>query len=110
MKWLFITLSVDQSYVMGKGRQKRCKRGEDRKTRNLKSIKRSGSGIKMMLQVQSSNIVGVSADAVNEFQQKFEFGLVWFRFFFFFLAFSLKILLVEGNGFIFSISLLEERK
>lgn len=81
MKWLFITLSVDQSYVMGKGRQKRCKRGEDRKTRNLKSIKRSGSGIKMMLQVQSSNIVGVSADAVNEFQQKFEFGLVSVLFF-----------------------------
>lgn len=63
----------------------------------------------MMLQVQSSNIVGVSADAVNEFQQKFEFGLVSVLFFLHSI-FSLKILLIEGSGFIFNISLLEERK
>lgn len=63
----------------------------------------------MMLQVQSSNIVGVSADAVNEFQQKIEFGLVLVLFFLLSL-FSLKILLADENGFIFNISLLEERK
>lgn len=40
-------------------------------------MERSDSGIEMMLQVQSSNIVG----SLNEFQRKFEFGLVSVLFF-----------------------------